>query len=77
MQRRAYEAALPQAAAPLPLAAGTTAIRQAGQQVGQQATAAPTPTPQAVELLRKNPALAKEFDAKYGFGSARRYLKTP
>jgi len=77
VQRRAYEAALPQAAAPLPLAAGTAAIRQTGQQMGQQATATPMPSPQAVEMLRKNPALAKDFDAKYGFGSAKRYLKTP
>lgn len=77
VQRRAYEAALPQAKVPLPLAAGTAAMRQTGQQVGQQATATPVPNDQAIEALRKNPALAKDFDAKYGFGSAKRYLKTP
>lgn len=77
MQRRAYEAALPQAAASLPLAAGTAAIRQTGQQVGQQSTAMPVPPQSAIEMLRKNPTLANEFDAKYGFGSAKRYLKTP
>lgn len=77
VQRAAYEAALPQAKASLPLAAGTAAMRQTGQQVGQQTTAAPVPNQQAIEALRKNPALAKDFDAKYGFGSAKRYLKTP
>ena len=77
VQRRAYEAALPQAKVPLPLAAGTAAMRQTGQQVGQQNTATPVPNDRAIEALRKNPALAKDFDAKYGFGSAKRYLKTP
>lgn len=76
VQRRAYEAALPEAAAPLPLAAATTAARQTAQQVGQEATARPAPPPAAIEMLRKNPALAAEFDAKYGPGTARRYLKT-
>ena len=77
VQRRAYEAALPKPTAALPLAAGTTALRQAGQQVGQEATVQPVPNAAAIEMLRNNPALAKEFDAKYGFGASRRYLKSP
>lgn len=75
VQRRAYEAALPKAAAPLPLAAGTTAMRQAGQQVGQEATELPVPNGAAIAKLREDPSLAKEFDAKYGYGSSKRYLK--
>lgn len=76
-QRRAYEAALPQAAIPLPLAATTAAMRQTGQEIGQQATSLPVPPQSAIEMLRNNPNLAKEFDAKYGAGSSKRYLKKP
>lgn len=35
------------------------------------------PPPGAVEMLRKNPGLARDFDQKYGPGSAAKYLGTP
>lgn len=76
-QRRAYEAALPKAATPLALEARTAAMRQTGLQAGQEQGATAVPTADAIEMLRKDPALAKDFDAKYGRGSAKRYLKSP
>jgi hypothetical protein len=75
MQRSAYEAALPKAVTPLAVAAPTTAIRQAGQQLGKAEAETDVPTAAAISKLRENPALEKEFDAKYGFGASRRYLK--
>jgi hypothetical protein len=33
------------------------------------------PTAAAISKLQEDPSLAKEFDAKYGPGSSRRYLK--
>lgn len=76
-QRRAYEAALPKAATPLALEGRTAAMRQAGLQAGQEQGATAVPTADAIEMLRKDPTLAKDFDAKYGRGSAKRYLKSP
>ena len=75
MQRRAYEAALPKAATPLAVAAPTTAIRQTGQQLGKAEAENDVPTAAAISKLQEDPSLAKEFDAKYGPGSSRRYLK--
>lgn len=75
VQRRAYEAALPKVTTPLPLAAGTTAARQTAQQIGKADAELDVPSAEAIQMLRDDPSLAKEFDAKYGPGSSRRYLK--
>lgn len=41
--------------------------------VGGQFTPKPPP-PEAIDMLRKNPQLRAQFDAKYGTGAAARYL---
>lgn len=45
-----------------------------GFQVPNRTGGAATPPPQAVSLLKQNPALRAQFEAKYGKGSAAQYL---
>lgn len=75
MQLHSYEAALPKAIPSLGVGAAEAATRQTSQQAGQGSVRKPVPPAGAIELLKKNPSLAKSFDEKYGVGSARRYLK--
>lgn len=43
--------------------------------LAEAAPAMVAPPPQAIEMLRQNPALADQFDAKYGPGASTRVLK--
>lgn len=75
VQKRAVSKMLPEAVSPLSTELTSAATRSAGQQVGQQMARPSDPPPDAVKMLIKNPKLAAEFDAKYGQGSAARYLQ--
>ena len=75
VQQRSIAAMAPTAIAPLATELQSAATRTAGQQVGQQMARPSNPPPNAVKMLIQDPKLAAQFDAKYGRGSAARYLK--
>jgi len=75
VQERAISKMLPEAVSPLSTELTSAATRSAGQQVGQQMARPSNPPPDAVKMLIKNPKLSAQFDAKYGQGSAARYLQ--
>lgn len=72
-QREAISALDPALKATAP--ASSIATRQAGQAIGSETTTPRPVTQQDILALRADPSLAKEFDAKFGTGEAKKYLR--